>query len=116
MALFPDIRPLVQPGAPPRLNRVGYEIRLKTSSGVHVFLLQAADSTVLVSDVADLNGNFALKLPTDTAPLLLKTTCLGYADRYTVIEGSSPLEIEMQLSWTRPIRIPIPDLRIPNFC
>lgn len=30
------------------------------------------------------------------APLLLKATYLGYADRYTAIEGDTPLEIEMQ--------------------
>lgn len=46
--------------------------------------------------MADMDGNFVLKLPATAAPLLLKTTCLGYADHYTAFEGGSPLEIEMQ--------------------
>ena len=64
--------------------------------GAHLHLLQAADSSLLVSTMADMDGNFALKLPDTTAPLLLKATYLGYADRYTAIEGDTPLEIEMQ--------------------
>ncbi len=64
--------------------------------GAHLHLLQAADSSLLVSGMADMDGNFALKLPDTTAPLLLKATYLGYADRYTSIQGSTPLEIEMQ--------------------
>ena len=64
--------------------------------GAHLHLLQAADSSLLVSAMADMDGNFALKLPDTTAPLLLKATYLGYADRYTAIEGDTPLEIEMQ--------------------
>lgn len=64
--------------------------------GAHVFLLLAADSTLLVSDMADMNGNFSLKLPTATVSLLLKTTYIGYADCYTAIQESEPLEIEMQ--------------------
>lgn len=64
--------------------------------GAHVFVLQAADSLVLVSDMADSKGDFVLNLPANNAALLLKTTYLGYVDSYTAIPGSTPMEIEMQ--------------------
>lgn len=64
--------------------------------GAHVFVLQAADSLVLVSDMTDSKGDFVLNLPANNAELLLKTTYLGYVDSYTAIHGSTPMEIEMQ--------------------
>lgn len=64
--------------------------------GAHVFVLQAADSLVLVSDMADSKGDFVLNLPANNSALLLKTTYLGYVDSYTAIPGSTPMEIEMQ--------------------
>lgn len=67
-------------------------------SGAHVFLLQEADSTMLVSGMADMNGNFTLKVPAGVTSLLLKTTYLGYTDYYTTIQGDTQLEVAMQVA------------------
>lgn len=67
-------------------------------SGAHVFLLHTADSALLVSGMADMNGNFTLKAPHGGGSLLLKTTYLGYTDCYTHIQGDAQQEIAMQVA------------------